>query len=167
FGADPPYGPLENRDDVLVFRTDPLENAVEIAGPIRVRIYAETDAPDTDFTAKLIQEHPPNEEFQNGFAVNLSDSICRARYRGYRDEPDFVNPGEVYEFYMEPYPTANVFQAGTRIRLDISSSNYPRYDVNHNTGGPLYGDREYRIATNTVHHSSEYPTHIELPVQPR
>ncbi|PSQ55516.1 acyl esterase, partial [Halobacteriales archaeon SW_12_67_38] len=72
---------------------------------------------------------------------------------------------EVYEFAMEPYPTANVFTAGHRIRLDISSSNFPRFDVNHNTGGPLYGDREYRVATNTVHHSATHPTRIELPVR--
>ncbi|MFB6111202.1 MAG: CocE/NonD family hydrolase [Halobacteriaceae archaeon] len=166
FGAEPPFGSLEARDDVLVFRTEPLEAPLEIAGPIRVRVYGATDAPDTDFTAKLIEEYPPTEAYPEGFAVNLSDSICRARYRGYREEPDFVEPGEVYEFYMEPYPTANVFDAGHRIRLDISSSNYPRYDVNHNTGGPLYGDREYQVATNTVFHEADHPTHVELPVQP-
>ena len=165
--ADPPYRPLEERDDVLVFRTPPLEEAVEIAGPIRVRVFGSTDAPDTDFTAKLIDEYPPSEDFPNGFALNLSDSICRARYRGYREHPDFVEPGEIYGFYMEPYPTANVFEAGHRIRLDISSSNFPRYDVNHNTGGPLYGDREYNVATNTVYHEREHPTHVELPLRPR
>lgn len=167
FGANEPYGPLEERNDVLVYRTPPLERDFEIAGPIRVHIYGSTDGPDTDFTAKLIDEYPPSEEFPNGFAMNLADSICRGRYRGYRDEPDMLEPGEVYEFYMEPYPTANVFKEGHRIRLDISSSNYPRYDVNHNTGGPLYGDREFRVATNTIHHNAKYATHIELPVQPQ
>ena len=166
FGAESPYGPLEDRNDVLVYRTAPLTEPLEITGPIRVRVYGESDAVDTDFTAKLIDEYPPSEAFPNGFAVNLCDSICRGRYRGYRDEPDMLEPGEVYEFYMEPYPTANVFKPGHRIRLDISSSNYPRYDVNHNTGGPLYGDREYEVARNTVHHNAEYATHIELPVQP-
>ncbi|WP_135854028.1 CocE/NonD family hydrolase [Halorussus salinus] len=165
--ADPPYRPLEERDDVLVFRTPPLSEAVEIAGPIRVRVFGSTDAPDTDFTAKLIDEYPPSSEFPDGFALNLSDSICRARYRGYRDHPDFVEPGAVYEFYMEPYPTANVFGEGHRIRLDISSSNFPRYDVNHNTGGPLYGDREYQVAKNTVYHEADNPTHVELPIRPR
>jgi len=158
---------LEERNDVLVYRTEPLKEDLEITGPIRVSVFGSTDAPDTDFTAKLIDEYPPSEEFPNGFAVNLADSICRGRYRGYRDEPDLLEPGEVYEFEMEPYPTANVFKAGHRIRLDISSSNYPRFDVNHNTGGPLYGDRESQIATNTVHHDAEYATQIELPVQPR
>ncbi|WP_423751003.1 CocE/NonD family hydrolase [Salinirarus marinus] len=165
-GANPPYGPLENRSDVVSFKTPPLSDRVEIAGPIRVRLFAATDAPDTDFTAKLIDEYPPSAEYPEGFALNISDSICRARYRGYRRTEDFVEPGEVYEFYMEPYPSANVFQPGHRIRLDISSSNYPRYDVNHNTGGPLYGDREYQVATNTIHHNEEYPTHVELPIRP-
>ncbi|MFB6271112.1 MAG: CocE/NonD family hydrolase, partial [Halobacterium sp.] len=166
FGAEPPYGPLSERDDVLVFRTPPLDEPVEIAGPIRVRVFGATDGPDTDFTAKLIDEHPPSEDYPDGYDLNLSDSICRARYRGYRDEPDLVEPGDVYEFYMEPYDTANRFKAGHRIRLDISSSNWPRFDVNHNTGGPLYTDEEYRVAENTVHHSAEYPTHVELPIQP-
>ena len=164
FGADPPYGPLERRSDVLTFRTPPLAEPLEVVGPLRVRVFAATDAPDTDFTAKLIDEYPPSEGFPEGFALNLADSICRARYRGYRREAEFVTPGEIYEFYMEPYPTANTFKAGHRIRLDISSSNYPRYDVNHNTGGPLYGGREYRTATNTVYHDSAHATHIELPV---
>ena len=164
FGADPPYGPLEHRSDVLTFRTPPLSEPVTIAGPITVRLFAETDAPDTDFTAKLIDEYPPSGAFPVGFALNLSDSICRGRYRGYRREPDLLTPGEVHEFVMEPYPTANTFKQGHRIRLDVSSSNYPRYDVNHNTGGPLYGDREYRIATNTVYHDEERPSHVELPI---
>jgi len=151
---------------VLVFRTPPLDEAVEIAGPIRVRVYGSTDGPDTDFTAKLIDEYPESDDYPEGYALNLSDSICRARYRGYRDEPDFVEPGEVYEFYMEPYDTANRFEEGHRIRLDISSSNWPRFDVNHNTGGPLYGGEEYRVAENTVYHERGNATHVELPVLP-
>lgn len=166
FGADPPYGPLAERDDVIVFRTPPLEEAVEIAGPIRVRVFGSTDAPDTDFTAKLIDEYPESDDYPDGYALNLSDSICRARYRGYRDEPNFVDPGDVYEFYMEPYDTANRFKEGHRIRLDVSSSNWPRFDVNHNTGGPLYGGDEYRVAENTVFHEREHPTHVELPIRP-
>ena len=165
FDASAPYGPLEERNDVLVYRTPPLDEAVTITGPIDVCVYGSTDAPDTDFTAKLIDEYPPNPEFPNGFALNLCDSICRGRYRGYREEPDFLTPGEVYEFDMEPYPTANVFEAGHRIRLDISSSNFPRYDVNHNTGGPLYGDRDYNVATNTVYHDATHSTQVELPVR--
>jgi hypothetical protein len=164
FGADPPYGPLEERDDVVTFRTPPLEDPLEIAGPITVRVYGSTDAPDTDFTAKLIDEYPPSEDYPGGFALNLCDSIARARYRGYRRDPDPIPPGEVYEFEMEPYPTANVFAEGHRIRLDVSSSNYPRYDVNHNTGESP-GDREHVVATNTVYHEHDHPTHVELPVR--
>ncbi|MEF8813382.1 MAG: CocE/NonD family hydrolase [Halovenus sp.] len=165
-GATTADRPLEARDDVVVFRTPPLEEPVRVVGPLSVTVYGETDAPDTDFTAKLVDEYPPTGDFQNGFALNLADSICRGRYRGYRETTDPIEPGAVHEYYMEPYPTANVFGAGHRIRLDVSSSNYPRYDVNHNTGGPLYADRDYNVATNTVHHSSAHPTHVELPVQP-
>jgi Predicted acyl esterases len=166
FGADPPYGPLEERDDVVVFRTPPLSEPVTVAGPIRVRLYGSTDAPDTDFTAKLIDEYPASEAFPSGFALNLTDSICRGRYRNYRTEPDPLDPGEVYEFELELYPTANVFEPGHRIRLDVSSSNYPRYDLNHNTGGELYGDREHAVATNTIYHEADHPTRVELPVHP-
>lgn len=165
-GASEPYGPLEQRDDVIVFRTPPLQEALKIVGPIRVRVYGSTDAPDTDFTAKLIDEYPPTNDFPNGFVANLSDSICRARYRGYRTEPDFVDTNKVYEFYMEPYPTSNVFKPGHSIRLDISSSNFPRYDVNRNTGESLYGGSDYTVARNTIYHCRNYPTHIELPIYP-
>jgi len=164
FGADPPYGPLERRDDVVVFRTKSLTEDLEIAGPIHVTLYASTTAPDTDFTAKLIDEYPPSDEFTDGFALNLTDSICRARYRGNRNESDLVEPGEVYEYEFELYPTANVFKEGHRIRLDVSSSNFPRYDVNRNTGEELYGGRTGEVAENTLYHDSEYPTHVELPV---
>ena len=165
FGASAPYGPLHERDDVLTFRTPPLDAPVEIAGPIRVRVFGETDGQDTDFTAKLVDEYPASADYPDGYDLNLSDSICRGRYRGYRDEPDLLTPGEVYEFYMEPYDTANRFKAGHRIRLDVSSSNWPRFDVNHNTGGPLYTDEDYRVAENTVHHSATHATHVDLPVR--
>jgi predicted acyl esterase len=164
-GVDDPQ-PLGERDDVVTFRTPPLAEPMEIAGPIRVSVFGETDGPDTDFTAKLIDEYPASKEFPEGFALNLCDSICRGRYRGWRREADLLTPGEVYEFEMAPYPTANRFGAGHRIRLDVSSSNFPRYDVNTNTAEQEGTTREFRVATNTVHHSSDFPTHIELPLQP-
>lgn len=167
FGAEPPYGPLEHRDDVVVFRTEELAEDLKIAGPIRVRLYASTTAPDTDFTAKLIDEYPPNEEFGDGFALNLTDSICRARYRGHRDEPDFVEPDEIYEYELELYPTANLFKQGHRLRLDISSSNFPRYDVNRNTGETLNGGRSFEIAENTLYHDNDRSSHVELPLIPQ
>jgi putative CocE/NonD family hydrolase len=158
--------PLETRDDVVVFRTPPLTEPVEIAGPIRVTVYGETDGPDTDFTAKLVDEYPPSSEYPDGFALNLCDAICRGRYRGYRREADLLTPSEVYAFEMEPYPTANRFGVGHRIRLDVSSSNFPRYDVNPNTEATPGETRQFRVATNTVHHSSDHPTHVELPLRP-
>ncbi len=165
-GNAPPNQRLEVRNDVIVFRTPPLQEAVTIAGPLHATVVGSTDAPDTDFTVKLIDEYPPSDEYPHGFALNLADSICRARYRGYRRDPDFITPGNTYEFNMEPYPTANMFKPGHRIRLDISSSNYPRYDVNHNTGGPLYGDREKQVATNTIYHNNSDQTRIKLPILP-
>ncbi|MFC7068653.1 CocE/NonD family hydrolase [Halobaculum lipolyticum] len=166
FGADPPYGPLEHRNDVVVFRTPPLTEDLRVAGPVTVRLYASTTAPDTDFTAKLIDEYPPGDGFDDGFALNLTDSVVRARFRGDRDAPDFVEPGEVAEYELDLYPTANVFRRGHRVRLDVSSSNFPRFDVNPNTGGPLYGDRTRRTAENTIRHDDAHPTHVELPVVP-
>lgn len=164
FGAEPPYGPLARRDDVVVFRTESLDERVRLTGPVTVRLYASTNAPDTDFTAKLIDEYPSDSELTDGFALNLSDTICRARYRNRADEATFVESGEVYEYELELYPTANVFKPGHRIRLDISSSNFPRFDVNPNTGGPLYGDRTHETARNTIHHDANHPTHVELPL---
>lgn len=166
FGADPPYGPLEERNDVITYRTPPLEEPVEIVGPIIARVYASTDAADTDFTAKLIDEYPPSSDYPGGFSLNLCDSICRAKYRGYRRDPDPIEPEEIYQFVMEPYPTGNIFSKGHRIRLDISSSNFPRYDVNDNTN-ERPPSRKRSIAFNTIYHEEEHPTHIELPVQPR
>ena len=162
FGATPPYGPLEQRDDVLVYRTSALKESITVAGPLRVRVFASSDCLGTDFTAKLIDEYPPSEAYPGGYALNIADSICRARYRGYRSTPDQIEPGEIYEFYMEPYPTANTFEKGHQIRLDISSSNYPRYDVNPNTGHSPYANRDAVVATNTVYHEHAHPTHIEF-----
>ncbi len=96
-----PHGPLEERNDVLVYRTPPLSESIEIVGLISVSVFGSSGAPDTDFTAKLLVEYPPNPDFPNGFALNLCDSICRARYRGYRNEPDFVEPGTVCEFEIK------------------------------------------------------------------
>jgi putative CocE/NonD family hydrolase len=158
------HQPLNARPDVLTFQTPPLETDVEVTGPITVRLWAESSAVDTDFTAKLIDVYPPASEYPEGLAINITDSIIRARYRNGYDEPEFMEPGEVYEYEFELYPTSNTFAAGHRIRLDISSSNWPRFDVNHNTGQPLGVDRTYETAHQTVHHSPGRSTHIVLPV---
>jgi hypothetical protein len=159
--------PLSARSDVLVFQTPELEEDVEVTGPLTVNLWASSSAVDTDFTVKLIDVHPPNADFPDGFCQNISDSIIRARYRDSRDRPELMDPGEIYPFEIVMYPTSNLFGKGHRIRLDISSSNFPRFDINPNTGGPLGRDRRLVIAEQAVYHDPDHPTHIVLPIIPR
>ena len=156
--------PLNARSDVLTFQTPPLENDVEITGPITVKLHASSSARDTDFTAKLIDVCPLSDDYPDGLAINLTDSIIRARYRNGWDTPELLEPGKVYEFVFELYPTSNIFKKGHRIRLDISSSNWPRFDVNPNTGGDLGVERRLEIAEQTIHHEPEHPSHVVLPI---
>ena len=156
--------PLNARSDVLTFQTPPLENDVEVTGPITVELHASSSARDTDFTAKLIDVCPLSDDFPDGLAINLTDSIIRARYRNGWDTPELLKPGKVYEFVFELYPTSNIFKKGHRIRLDISSSNWPRFDANPNTGGDLGTERRLEIAEQTIHHESEHPSHVVLPI---
>ena len=156
--------PLNARSDVLTFQTPPLENDVEVTGPITVKLHASSSARDTDFTAKLIDVCPLSDDFPDGLAINLTDSIIRARYRNGWDTPELLEPGKVYEFVFELYPTSNIFKKGHRIRLDISSSNWPRFDVNPNTGGDLGVERRLEIAEQTIHHEPEQPSHVVLPI---
>ena len=158
--------PLNVRDDVVTFQTQPLEADTEATGPIEVHLWASSSAVDTDFTAKLIDVYPASGDFPEGLAINIADSIIRARYRNGFEKGEFLNPGETYEFVFQLYPTSNVFAKGHRIRVDISSSNWPRFDVNHNTGEPLGIDRTYETARQTIHHSADCPSHIVLPIQP-
>ena len=159
--------PLAARSDVLVFQTPPLKKDLEVTGPLTVKLWASSSAVDTDFTVKLIDVHPPNPDYPAGFAQNISDSIIRARYRNAREQAEPMVPERIYEFEIVMYPTSNVFAAGHRIRLDVSSSNFPRFDVNPNTGGPLGRDRRLVIAENAIYHDPEHPSHIVLPVIPR
>jgi putative CocE/NonD family hydrolase len=156
--------PLSARSDVLVFQTPPLEQDVEVTGPLTARLWASSSAPDTDFSVKLIDVHPSSADYPHGFAQNISDSIIRARYRNVREHAELLEPGAVYEFEIVMYPTSNVFGAGHRIRLDVSSSNFPRFDVNPNTGGPLGRERRAVIAQNAVYHDPERPSHVVLPI---
>lgn len=156
--------PLSARRDVLSFVTEPLEEDIEIAGPIEVRLFVSTDAPDTDFTAKLIDVYPPGPSYPDGCALNLTDSIARLRFRGGYEQEELAEPHEVYELRFELYPTANRFVTGHRIRVDISSSNYPRFELNPNTGGRLGVDRRRRCAENALHHGASCPSQIVLPV---
>ncbi len=167
FGATPPYLPLASRPDILVFMTPPLERDVEVTGPITVRLWISSSCPDTDFTAKLIDCHKPNADYPAGFAMNITDGIFRVRYRRSWQKPEMLAPGEIAEIAIEPFATSNLFKAGHRIRLDISSSNFPHFDVNPNTGEAEGMARRRQIAVNSVHVDADHPSHIALPIIPR
>ena len=161
-----PFLPLRSRADVVVFQTEPLAEDMEVIGPIRVVLHASSNRTDTDFTAKLIDVYPPSDAWPGGFDLNLTDAIIRGRYRATRDHAVMLKPGQVYPFTIDPFPTANVFKKGHRIRVDISSSNFPRFDANPNTGEPLGKNRRMITADNTIHHSARYPSHLVLPLAP-
>jgi hypothetical protein len=166
FACKPPYLPLASRSDVLVFETPPLDHDVEVTGPIEVHLWISSNCIDTDFTAKLIDCYPPNEDYPEGFAMNITDGILRARYRRSWEDAEMMTPGEIYKIALQPFPTSNLFKAGHRIRVDISSSNFPRFDVNPNTGEPEGLWRRTRVATNSVYVDRMRPSHIVLPVIP-
>jgi putative CocE/NonD family hydrolase len=166
-GAKPPYLPLSARSDVLVFQTEPLQEDMVVVGPIEVILYASSSAVDTDFTAKLVDVYPPSEDFPAGFDMNISDALIRASYRDDRQTRSLIEPGEVYRLVIRPFPTANVFKKGHRIRIDISSSNFPRFDVNPNTGEPLGENRRMIKADNTIYHDADRASHIVLPLLPQ
>ncbi len=167
YGCKAPYLPLGSRQDVLVFETEPLAADMEVTGPIEVKLWVSTTAVDTDFTAKLIDVYPPSNWYPMGYALNLTDSLMRLRYRNGGETAEFVEPGDVVEVTITLYPTSNLFSAGHRIRLDISSSNFPRFDANPNTGEPIGHERRRVTADNTVYHNAGRPSHIVLPVIPR
>ena len=164
FGCETPYLPLGTRNDVLVYQTPPLQDEWEVTGPIEVCLWVCSSTPDTDFTAKLIDVYPPSSEYPRGFALNLTDSIVRARYRNSREKGELMIPGEVVEVKITLYPISNLFGRHHRIRLDVSSSNFPRFDVNPNTGEQLGRNRGWRKAWNTVYHDRQRPSHLRLPV---
>ncbi len=137
FGSEEPYPRLSERPDVLVFQTEPLTEAIEVTGPMKVNLWISSSAVDTDFTAKVIDVHPANEDYPEGFDMLLNDSIIRCRYREGFEREVMMEPGEVYPVTITLPPTSNLFDVGHRIRVDISSSNWPRLDVNPNTGEPL------------------------------
>jgi putative CocE/NonD family hydrolase len=158
--------PLSARRDVVVFQTPPLERDMEVTGRLIVKLWASSDGPDTDFTAKLIDVYPPSADFPEGVELNIGDSIVRARYRESLAKPKMLTPGKPAEFTIELYPTSLLFRRGHRIRLDISSSNFPRFDVNPNTGEPLNQNQRWRVAQNTIYHDAQHPSRIILPVIP-
>lgn len=162
-----PAGPwdqskVEARGDVLVFTTPVLDKDIEVTGPLMVKLFAASSAPDTDWTAKLVDVHP------DGYAQNIQDGIIRARYRAGTSAPAaLLTPGKVYAYDINLWATSNVFKAGHRIRVEISSSNFPRFDRNLNTGeDPVTGTRMAK-AQQSILHSARYPSHILLPIIPR
>jgi putative CocE/NonD family hydrolase len=167
FGCRTPGMPLAARPDVLVFETPPLEADVAVVGPIVVKLFVSSDCPDTDFTAKLIDVHPPNPDYPQGYAMNLCDGILRCRYRKSWEKPEPMKPGEICEITIEPFATCNLFKAGHRIRLDVSSSNFPRYDVNPNTGEPEGRAIRRQVAVNTVYLDAKRLSHVVLPLVPK
>ena len=153
---------LEDRDDVLCYTTKILTKDIEVTGPITATIFAATDAKDTDFSVKLVDVYP------DGMAVNIQDGIVRASMRN-NDPRNLtpLTPNEVEEYNIDLWATSNVFKAGHKIRVEVSSSNFPRYNRNLNTGEPVTGATKTQIADQKIFHTPEYPSHIVLPVIPR
>ena len=151
---------VEAREDVLVYSTPPLDETIEVTGPVRVVLHAASSASDTDFTAKLVDVHPC------GFARNLTDGIIRARYRSSMAAGTLLNTGEITRYEIDLWATSNVFHTGHRIRVEVSSSNFPRFDRNPNTGELPGRSATMVSALQTVLHSAEHPSHIVLPVIP-
>ena len=164
FGCRQPGLPLSARHDVLSFETEPLSEDLTILGPVMVELWATTDAPDTDFTAKLIDVYPPSADYPTGFALILSDGIVRCRFRNSVEHPEPVAPGEVMRLEIQLFATANSFRAGHRLRLDISSSNFPKFDVNPNTGVPAALGRSKRVARNKVFFDQARPSMLLMRV---
>jgi uncharacterized protein len=169
--------PLADRLDVLVFRTEPLGRDTEVTGPVSVVVFVSSSAVDTDFTAKLVDEYPPSADYPDGYAMNVQDGIVRARLRGFtqagpgyrriyahKEEP--LTPGEIVQVTIELWSTSLLFRAGHRIRLDISSSNFPRFDINPNTGERFAARRlPPAVARNTIHFGPGHPSHVVLPIR--
>ena len=152
--------PVERRKDVLVYSTKPLKDDMEAIGPVKVTLYASTNARDTDFTAKLVDVLP------NGYARNLTDGILRLRYRNSIEKPEPASPGEIYRIAIDAGVTSNVFLKGHRIRVEISSGNFPRFDRNPNTGGRIADETRFVKATQTVYHDRAHPSQLALMVMP-
>jgi uncharacterized protein len=150
---------MEARADILVYTSDALKEGTEVSGPIDVTLYVSSDAKDTDFTVKVLDVYP------DGTAYNLDETIQRLRYRdGYDKPPVWMEPGKVYKVALQPMTTSNFFPAGHRIRMEVSSSNFPRFDRNLNTGGKNYDEKDGVVAHNAVHHSKQYPSEVTFTV---
>jgi hypothetical protein len=166
FGAKPPYGPLAERPDVLSFTTAPLTADLEVVGPIELRLWVSSDAPDADIHAKLIDVYPPSEEYPDGFAMNLTEGVLRLRYRDSWEEPALMTPGAVYAVTLALFPTGNRFVRGHRLRLDLAGSNFPHFDINPNSGESEASAAHPRVARTNIFVDHARPSHLVLPVLP-
>ncbi len=151
---------VEQRSDILVYSTAKLDTPVEVTGPITVTLFASSSAPDTDFTAKLVDVFP------DGSAINLSNGIQRASFRESLSHPTSIVPGKVYEYKINVWPTSNLFKTGHKMRLEISSSDFPQFDPNPNTGETFGTSSQWKRATQTILHDRQYPSSITLPIIP-
>jgi putative CocE/NonD family hydrolase len=151
---------LDDRADMLVYQTPSLERDTEVTGPIEVTLYASTSARDTDWTARLVDVHP------DGFAVNLGYGIVRARYRDGWSAPTLVEQNRIYEYVITLIPTSNLFKAGHRIRLDISSSDFPNFERNHNTGEDDWANARFVTAHQRIFHDADHASRVVLPIIP-
>jgi len=150
---------MEARPDILVYTSEPMKEGIEVSGPVEATLYISSDAKDTDITVKLIDVYP------DGVAYNLDETIQRLRYReGYDNPPVWMEGGKVYKVTLQPMTTSNYFDAGHRIRIEVSSSNFPRFDRNLNTGGNNYDESKGVVAHNSVHHSKPYASAVTLTV---
>jgi hypothetical protein len=153
--------PIEGRQDILIYTSEPVAEPLEITGPVKVVLYAASDAPDTDFVAKLVDVYP------DGTTYNMAEGIVRARYRESVSKPTLLKPGEVYRFEIDLVGTSVEFQRGHRIRVHVTSSHFPQFDRNPNTGAKFGTSAELRVAKQTIHHDAQRASHIVLPVIPR
>jgi hypothetical protein len=153
---------MEAREDILIYTSDAFREGTEVSGPITPTLYVSSDAKDTDFTVKILDVYP------DGRAYNLDESIQRMRYRDGYDKPlAWMESGKVYKVTLQPLTTSNFFEAGHRLRIEVSSSNFPRFDRNLNTGGRNYDESKGVVARNAVHHSKLYPSQITVTVVKR
>jgi len=165
-GAEPPFAPLEDRADVLAFTSVPLIEDMEVTGPIEAVIYLDSDVPDTDLFVQFQDVYPQGDEWPDGYRLNITDGLMRVRYRDGMANPQLMEPGETYQVRFHLYPTCNRFAAGHCLRVLVSSSSFPRFDPNPNTGEPIGRHTRSQLATNTIHHSQQHPSHILLPLVP-
>jgi putative CocE/NonD family hydrolase len=153
---------MEARDDILVYTSEPFKDGTELTGPITPTLYVSSDSTDTDFTVKVLDVYP------DGRAYNLDESIQRMRYRdGYTKPPVWMEAGKIYKVTLQPLTTSNYFAPGHQLRIEVSSSNFPRFDRNLNTGGNNYDESTGVVANNRVHHSKQFPSQLVVTVVPR